>query len=57
VDRIDELNEQIRGVVVERQALRAVGADEERLESNRRKLIALHRLLAQALVVRYACAA
>ena len=53
-DRVRGLNERIVGVVAERQALRAAGADEQTLERNRLELGRLYREVARALVARYA---
>ena len=56
-DSVEALAESIRVAVRERQDLRAVAADSERLESNRLTIVRLQRLLSEALIARYLPAA
>ena len=50
--RLHALDEAIRGVVTERQAMRERGVDSTELESNRRELARLQREFSYALVDR-----
>jgi hypothetical protein len=50
---VESLSEEIRGLVYERQTLRAVGADAEELERNRRELVRAQQELVHALIRRY----
>ena len=50
---VESLSDEIRGVVYERQTLRAVGASREELERNRADLVRLHQALVQALIRRH----
>jgi hypothetical protein len=50
---VESLSEEIRGVVYERQTLRAVGASREELERNRAELVRLQQELVQALIRRH----
>jgi hypothetical protein len=50
---VELLSEQIRGVVYERQTLRAVGASREELERNRSELVRLQQELVNALIRRH----
>ena len=47
---VESLSDEIRGVVYERQTLRAVGASREELERNRAELVRLQQALVQALI-------
>ena len=50
---VESLSEEIRGVVFERQTMRAVGAGREELERNRSELVRLQQALVQALIRRH----
>jgi hypothetical protein len=50
---VESLTDEIRGVVYERQTLRAVGAGREELERNRAKLVRLQQELVNALIRRH----
>lgn len=50
---VESLSDEIRGVVYERQTLRAVGASREELERNRAELVRLQQELVQALIRRH----
>jgi len=50
---VESLSEDIRGLVYERQTLRAVGADRDQLERNRRELVRRQQDLVDALIRRY----
>jgi hypothetical protein len=50
---VESLAEEIRGLVYERQTLRAVGADREALERNRVELVERQQELVDALIRRY----
>ena len=50
---VETLAEDIRGLVYERQTLRAVGADREELERNRVELVQRQQELVDALIRRY----
>jgi hypothetical protein len=50
---VESLSDEIRGVVYERQTLRAVGAGREELERNRSELVRLQQELVNALIRRY----
>ena len=50
---VESLSDEIRGVVYERQTLRAVGASREELERNRAELVRLQQALFQALILRH----
>ena len=50
---VESLSDEIRGVVYERQTLRAVGASREDLERNRAELVRLQQELVQALIRRH----
>jgi hypothetical protein len=50
---VESLSDEIRGVVYERQTLRAVGADREELERNRTELVRLQQELVNALIRRH----
>jgi hypothetical protein len=50
---VESLAEEIRGLVYERQTLRAVGADRESLERNRVELVQRQQDLVDALIRRY----
>ena len=50
---VESLSDEIRGVVYERQTLRAVGASREELERNRAELVSLQQALVQALIRRH----
>ena len=54
---VESLSEEIRGVVYERQTMRAVGAGREELERNRSELVRLHQELVRALIRRHLPAA
>ena len=47
---VESLSDEIRGVVYERQTLRAVGAGREELERNRTELVRLQQDLVNALM-------
>jgi hypothetical protein len=53
MDTVESVSEQIGRIVVERQDLRAVGADAEALEENRRRLAAAQARMSQLLIDRY----
>jgi hypothetical protein len=53
MDTVESLSEQIGRIVVERQDLRAAGADAEALEENRRRLAAAQARMSQLLIERY----
>jgi hypothetical protein len=50
---VESLTDEIRGVVYERQTLRAVGAGREDLERNRAELVRLQQELVSALIRRH----
>ena len=50
---VEALAEEMRGVVYERQTLRAVGAPRGDLERNRRELVRLQQALVDALIRRH----
>ena len=50
---VESLSDEIRGVVYERQTLRAVGAGREELERNRAELVRLQQELVSALIRRH----
>lgn len=50
---VESLAEEIRGLVYERQTMRAVGADREALERNRVELVQRQQELVDALIKRY----
>jgi hypothetical protein len=50
---VESLSDEIRGVVYERQTLRAVGAGREELERNRAELVRLQQELVNALIRRH----
>ena len=50
---VELLSEEIRGLVYERQTLRAVGADADVLEHNRLELVRVQQDLINALIRRY----
>jgi hypothetical protein len=50
---VESLSDEIRGVVYERQTLRAVGAGREELERNRTELVRLQQQLVNALIRRH----
>ena len=50
---VESLSDEIRGVVYERQTLRAVGASRDELERNRSELVRLQQALVQALIRRH----
>jgi hypothetical protein len=50
---VESLSDEIRGVVYERQTLRAVGAGREELERNRAELVRLQQNLVNALIRRH----
>jgi hypothetical protein len=50
---VESLSDEIRGVVFERQTLRAVGAGREELERNRSELVRLQQDLVSALIRRH----
>jgi hypothetical protein len=50
---VESLADEIRGVVYERQTLRAVGAGREELERNRNELVRLQQALVNALIRRH----
>jgi hypothetical protein len=50
---VESLTDEIRGVVYERQTLRAVGAGREELERNRAELVRLQQELVSALIRRH----
>jgi hypothetical protein len=51
---VESLSEEIRGLVYERQMLRAVGAGREELERNRLELVETQQGLVRALIRRHA---
>jgi hypothetical protein len=50
---VESLSEEIRGLVYERQTLRAVGANRDELERNRAELVRVQQELVHALIRRY----
>lgn len=50
---VESLSDEIRGVIYERQTLRAVGASRDELERNRAELVRLQQELVQALIRRH----
>jgi hypothetical protein len=54
---VEALSDEIRGVVYERQTLRAIGAGREELERNRAELVRLQQELVNALIRRHLPAA
>ena len=54
---VESLSDEIRGVVYERQTLRAVGAGREEMERNRSELVRLQQALVAALIRRHLPAA
>ena len=50
---VESLSEEIRGLVYERQTLRAVGASADELERNRVELVRVQQELVLALIQRY----
>ena len=50
---VESLTDEIRGVVYERQTLRAIGASREELERNRADLVRLQQELVNALIRRH----
>lgn len=50
---VESLSEEIRGLVYERQTLRAVGAPREQLERNRVELVHRQQRLVEALIRRH----
>ncbi len=54
---VEALSDEIRGLVYERQTLRAIGADREELERNRTELVRLQQELVNALIRRHLPAA
>jgi hypothetical protein len=50
---VESLTDEIRGVVYERQTLRAIGAGREDLERNRAELVRLQQELVNALIRRH----
>ncbi len=54
---VEGLTEEIGRIVIERQELRAAGADAEQLEENRRRLAAAQHQLSQLLIARHLPAA
>ena len=50
---VESLSDEIRGVVYERQTLRAVGAGRDELERNRAALVRLQQALVDALIRRH----
>ena len=50
---VESLSDEIRGVVYERQTLRAIGADREEVERNRAELVRLQQELVNALIRRH----
>ena len=50
---VESLSEEIRGIVYERQTMRAVGAGREELERNRAELVRLQQDLVSALIRRH----
>jgi hypothetical protein len=50
---VESLSDEIRGVVYERQTLRAVGASRDELERNRAELVRLQQALVRALIRRH----
>jgi hypothetical protein len=53
MDTVESLSERIGRIVIERQDLRAGGADAEALEENRRRLAAAQTRMSQLLIDRY----
>jgi hypothetical protein len=54
---VETLSDEIRGVVYERQTLRAIGAGRDELERNRAELVRLQQELVNALIRRHLPAA
>ena len=54
---VESLSDEIRGLVYERQTLRAVGAPSEELERNRVELVERQQRLISALIMRHRPAA
>jgi hypothetical protein len=54
---VESLSEEIRGIVYERQTLRAVGASRDELERNRAELVRVQQDLVWALIRRHRSAA
>jgi hypothetical protein len=54
---VESLSDEIRGVVYERQTMRAVGAGRDELERNRAELVRLQQALVAALIRRHCPAA
>lgn len=50
---VESISDEIRGVVFERQTLRAVGASRDELERNRAELVRLQQELVSALIRRH----
>jgi hypothetical protein len=50
---VESLSDEIRGLVYERQTLRAVGAPRDELERNRRELVETQQGLVRALIQRH----
>jgi hypothetical protein len=50
---VESLSDEIRGLVYERQTMRAVGAPRDELERNRVELVRLQQELVNALIRRY----
>jgi hypothetical protein len=50
---VESLSDEIRGLVYERQTMRAVGAGREQLEHNRAELVRAQQELVNALIRRY----
>jgi hypothetical protein len=50
---VESLSDEIRGIVYERQTLRAVGAGRDELERNRAELVRLQQELVHALIQRH----
>jgi hypothetical protein len=50
---VESISDEIRGVVYERQTLRAVGAGRDELERNRSELVRLQQALVNALIRRH----
>jgi hypothetical protein len=53
IPTVESLSDEIRGVVYERQTLRAIGAGREELERNRAELVRLQQELVKALIRRH----
>ena len=52
-DTVEQLIDRIAGLVLERQALRAIAAPHEELEQNRARLVSAHWELSHALIERH----